>query len=91
MKRGEVWWARLPPSSPRPHPVVILSWDSSYDFRDQVTVAQVTPTIRGLDAEVYLVQRDGLRGPCVANLDAIATIPRRLLVERVPSRGGAIG
>lgn len=40
-------------------------------------------TTRGLDAEVYLDRNDGLLRPCVANLDAIATIHRDLLVERL--------
>jgi mRNA interferase MazF len=62
---------------------VLLSWDTGYDFRDQITIAPITSTIRSLDAEVYLDERDGLRHPSVANLDAIATIPRRLLVERL--------
>ena len=82
-KRGEVWWANFPTSSPRPHPVALLSWDAAFDFRAQVTVAQITTTIRGLDAEVYLDEKDGLLRPCVANLDAMATIPRALLVERL--------
>ena len=83
MKRGEIWWANFPTTTARPHPVVLLSWDAAHSFRDQITVGQITSTIRGLDAEVYLDQKDGLLRPCVANLDAIATIPRRLLVERL--------
>jgi mRNA interferase MazF len=62
---------------------VLLSWDAGYDFRDQITVAPITSTIRGLDAEVYLDERDGLRHPSAANLDAIATIRRSLLVEKL--------
>jgi mRNA interferase MazF len=84
-KRGEVWWANFPTTSPRPHPVVLLSWDAAFDFRDQITVAQVTTTVRGLDAEVHLDEKDGLLRPCVVNLDAIATISRRLLVEKLCS------
>jgi len=83
MNRGEVWWANYPVTSPRPHPVVLLSWDSGLNHRDLITIAQITTTMRGLDAEVYLDQRDGLLRPCVANLDAIATIERDLLVERL--------
>ena len=83
MKRGEVWWANYPTTAPQPHPVVLLSWDSGLNYRDLITIVQVTTTIRGLDAEVYLDQKDGLPRPCVANLDAIATIERDLLVERL--------
>lgn len=83
MTRGEVWWASYPRAAPNPHPVVLLSWDSHLAFREQVTVAQVTSTQRGLDAEVLLDKRDGLPRVCVANLDAIVTISRNLLVERI--------
>jgi mRNA interferase MazF len=67
----------------RYHPVLLLSWDSGEDFRDQVTVVPITSTVRGLDAEVALSERDGLWHECVANLDALATIPRGYLVEKV--------
>jgi mRNA interferase MazF len=83
VRRGEVWWARFPPRHPHPHPVLLLSWDSGYSFRNQITVAQITTTIRGLDAEVRLDQRDGMPQQCVANLDALATIPRELLIEEI--------
>ncbi len=83
MKRGEVWWANYPPRSRQPHPVVLLSWDTALNFRAQITVAQITTEIRGLDAEVYLDQKDGLIRPCAANLDSIVTIWRDLLVEKL--------
>ncbi len=83
MKRGEVWWANYPPRSRQPHPVVLLSWDTALNFRAQITVAQITTEIRGLDAEVYLDQKDGLIRPCAANLDSIVMIWRDLLVEKL--------
>jgi mRNA-degrading endonuclease toxin of MazEF toxin-antitoxin module len=46
-------------------------------------VAPVTTNIRGLDAEVFLDHRDGMPAGCVANLDIIATIHRKVLVERI--------
>jgi mRNA interferase MazF len=78
-----VWWAKHPSTAPRPHPVVLLSWDLAFDFRSQITVAPITSTVRGIDSEVALDEADGLAHPCVANLDAIATIPRGLLIERL--------
>lgn len=89
VKRGEVWWAQYPSASARPHPVVLLSWDTSEEFRDQITVAPVTSTIRGTDAEVRLSEADGLQHECVANLDAMATIPRGVLIERLCSLPGS--
>jgi mRNA interferase MazF len=65
------------------HRVLLLSWDSAYGIRDRVTVAPITSTIRGLDAEVTLDHRDGMDHPCVVNLDVIATVLRSHLVQRL--------
>lgn len=82
MNRGEVWWAEHPSPASR-HPVVLLSWDSGEDFRDLITVGQVTTRERGLDTEVQLGPEDGMPKTCVANLDVIVTIPRSVLAERI--------
>lgn len=63
--------------------VLLLSWDSGYRFRDRVTVAPITGTIRGLDAEVFLDHNDGFEQGCVVNLDVVATIHRSILDRRV--------
>ena len=79
MNRGEVWEMAAPPPPRRhggTHRVLLLSWDSAYGIRDRVTVAPITSTIRGLDAEVTLDHRDGMDHPCVVNLDVIATVLR---------------
>jgi hypothetical protein len=68
MKRGEVWWADLPPPTGR-RPVVLLSRDEAYAVRALVTVASVTTRIRSIPAEVPLGPEDGLPRDCVANLD----------------------
>jgi mRNA-degrading endonuclease toxin of MazEF toxin-antitoxin module len=83
VQRGEVWWADWPAGAR--HPVVLLSWDAHGDWRDQITVAGVTSVERGLDAEVILDRRDGMPRRSVANLDALATIPRSRLVARICS------
>ena len=67
--------------------VLLLSWDSAYAFRDRITVAPITSTIRGLDAEVRLDHNDGMAKACVVNLDVIATIPREDLTEKVSKLG----
>ena len=82
MKRGEVWWARLPDPVGR-RPVVLLSRDSAYRVRSAVTVAPVTRTIRNIPVEVLLDQKDGLPSRCVVNLDDVATISKSLLKERI--------
>ncbi|MHB1526210.1 MAG: type II toxin-antitoxin system PemK/MazF family toxin [Candidatus Dormibacteria bacterium] len=81
MRRAEVWWAERPPGQRRP--VLLLSWDAHGDWRDRVTVADITTRVRGLDAEVPLTEADGMPQPCVVNLDSIATVPRRILRSRI--------
>jgi mRNA interferase MazF len=41
----------------------------------KVTVASVTSTIRGVSAEVILTEEDGMKGPCVAKLHNVSTVP----------------
>lgn len=82
MRRGEVWWAELPhPIGKRP--VVLLSRDEAYAVRNAVTVAEVTTTIRSIPVEVLLGQEDGLPKKCVVNLDAIVTVRKDLLKQRI--------
>src|ERR1700722_18245606 len=88
MMRGEVWWAADGTSQGR-HPVVLLSWDSGEEFRELITVAQVTTRERGVDAEVRLGPADGLPEACVANLDVIVTIQRAHLTQRICRLSGA--
>ena len=82
MRRGEVWWAELPPPVGR-RPVLLLSRDTAYRVRTSVTVAVITRTIRNIPTEVPLDQEDGIPAKCVANLDNILTIPKSRLTERV--------
>ncbi len=82
MRRGEVWWARLPDPAGR-RPVVLVSRDEAYAVLTGVTVAEVTTTIRGIRSEVPLGRQEGLRARSVANTDNLQTIPKRLLVERI--------
>lgn len=84
MKRGEVWWARLPEPAGR-RPVVLVSRDSSYAVRASVTVLEVSRTSRGIPTEVSLGKRDGLPCRCVANADNLVTIPKVWLESRLTS------
>jgi mRNA interferase MazF len=78
VKRGEVWWAELPPPV-RSRPVVILTRDSVLHRIGAIVVALVTRTVRHLPTEVVLGRRQGLPVRCVANLDNILTLPRHRL------------
>jgi len=82
VRRGEVWWAELPPPIGR-RPVVLLSRDVAYRVRTSVTVAIVTRVARNIPVEVPLGPDDGMPRRCVVNLDDILTIPRARLAERI--------
>ena len=82
MRRGEVWWASLPPPAGR-RPVVLLSRNEAYAVRELVTVAPVTTRMRQIPTEVKLGTGEGLPRQCVANLDTVTTIPKRTLTERI--------
>jgi len=82
VRRGEVWWAELPPPIGR-RPVVLLSRDAAYRVRTSVTVGMVTRTIRAIPVEVPLGTEDGMPEECVVNLDDILTVPKGRLVERI--------
>jgi mRNA interferase MazF len=86
MRRGEVWWAKLPLPVGR-RPVVLLSRNEAYAVRNAVTVAEVTSTMRGIPVEVELGPDDGLPKKCVVNLDTIVTIRKDLLIERIATLG----
>jgi mRNA interferase MazF len=70
----DVWWVSLPEPVGR-RPVLLLSRTSAFPYLTRVLVVEVTTTIRGIPQEVSLGRREGLARPCVANLDALRTIP----------------
>jgi mRNA interferase MazF len=78
VKRGEVWWAELPPPVGS-RPIVILTRDSVLHSIGAIVVALVTRTICQLPTEVVLGRRQGLPVRCVANLDNVLTVPRHRL------------
>jgi mRNA interferase MazF len=82
VRRGEIWWAELPAPAGR-RPVVLLSRNGAYEFRDLVIVAPVTSRVRKIPTEVTLGREDGLPRDCVANLDTITTVPKAVLTRRL--------
>ncbi len=82
MRRGDVWWARLPVPVGR-RPVVLVSRDLAYVARSRVAVIEVTTRVRGIETEVCLGSRDGLPRTCCANADNVLTIDKAWLDERV--------
>jgi len=82
LKRGEVWWARLPAPA-RERPVVLLSRHAAYTVRRSVTVAPITTKVRNIPVEVPVGVDEGLPRPSVVNTDDVATIPAHSLGRRV--------
>jgi mRNA interferase MazF len=91
MKRGEIWWASLPPptgSGPGyRRPVLVVQANSFNDSRiASVIVAIITTslTIEGAPGNVRLGKTDsGLAKPSVVNVSQLFTIDRTLLTEKV--------
>ena len=81
MKQYEIRWADLPAPIGR-RPVLLLTRTPAYEYLNKVIVAELTTTIRGIPQEVRLGRREGLRQPCVANLDNVHVVLKRLLGER---------
>ena len=82
MRRGEVWWTDLaPPTGHRP--VVLISRDEAYSYRELVTIAPVSRRIRHIPAEVTLGPEDGLPQGCAVNLDSLTTIPMSELTRQI--------
>ena len=78
-RRGEIWLADLD----KRRPVVVLTRDPMGRVLRSVIVGPVTSTIRGLSTEVGLSEADGVRRPCVVNLDNLQLVSRAKLVRRV--------
>jgi mRNA interferase MazF len=82
MQRGEVWWAEFPLPAGR-RPVLLISRNDAYDIRTEITVAQITRTIRNIPVEVGLGAEDGMPEICVVNLDTITTVSKARLGRQI--------
>lgn len=82
MKQFEIWWAQLPaPVGPRP--VLLLTRDPAYQYLNKFIVAEITTTIRRIPQEVALGRAEGMKKPCVANLDNLRTVAKPWLAKRL--------
>ena len=82
MRRGQIWWARMPLPAGR-RPVLLISRDAAYAVRAACTVVEVSTAVRGLPTEVKLTRKDGMPRRCVANADNLVTIPKTWLDELI--------
>jgi mRNA interferase MazF len=73
--RGEIRWYtfRLPDKR---RPVLVLTRNEVIDRLNEIIVAPVTRTIRGLRTEVLLTEDDGMPTACALNFDHIALAQR---------------
>ena len=78
----DIRWAELPEPAGR-RPVLLLSRGSAYAYLSRVLIVEVTTTIRGIPQELDLGKKEGLSRRCVANFDALRTLPLRCLAERL--------
>jgi len=77
MTRGDVWWVQV---GRKRRPVLVLTRAEVIDVRALVTVAEITSSARGLNAEVELREHDvGLDHPSVVNCDGLHTVARSSL------------
>ena len=86
LERGEVRLYRFP-SPDKERPVLILTRRSALDYLARVTVAPITPTIRGVPSEVVLGIEDGMKQPCAVNLHNVVTVATDSLGRRVALLG----
>ena len=78
MKRGEVRWYEFAPPDKR-RPVLLLTRNSVMPHLNDVTVAPITTTIRGIASELRLGVEDGMPHECAVNFHHIQTVSRHKL------------
>ncbi|MEZ5351910.1 MAG: type II toxin-antitoxin system PemK/MazF family toxin [Bryobacteraceae bacterium] len=86
MKRGEIRWYTFHPPDKR-RPVLILTRDEVIDHLNEIIVAPVTRTIRGLSTEMILTPDDGMPVACALNFDHLALAQRKrigTLISHLP-------
>jgi len=87
LTRGEVWWAELAGDAGF-RPVVIVSDSNALQRRHNVTIAEVTRSVRSLPCEVPLSSSEGMPVDCVVNTDNLHTIPKDRLRQRITQLPG---
>ena len=78
MRRGEIRWYTFAAPDKR-RPVLLVTRDDVIEQQNEIIVAPVTRTIRGVATEVLLGIDDGMPTACTLNLDHIALAQRARL------------
>ena len=84
--RGEVRWYCFPQPD-KSRPVLILTRTPAVEFLAEITVAQITSTVRDSPSEVPLTKADGMPRDCVVNLDHVKTVPKARIGGLVTTLG----
>jgi mRNA interferase MazF len=85
VNRGEVWWIEHPEAGRRPG--CVLTREAAIPVLSSVIVAPATRTVRGIATEVRLSREDGMPDDCALSFDAITTVPKAFLTERIVALG----
>lgn len=75
VNRGEIWQFSFP-SPNRRRPVLVLTRQEIVGHLQNVTVAPITSTVRGIPSEVVVGTDHGLKRTSAVNLDNVATVPK---------------
>lgn len=73
--RGEIRWCSFDPPNKK-RPVLILTRNLGLKLLNDVTIAPLTRTIRGIPTEVIVGPEDGLQSKSVISLDHLQTISK---------------
>lgn len=76
MKRGEVRWYEFDPPDKR-RPVLLLTRDSLLPYLNDVTIAPITSTIRGVASEIKLGIEEHMPAACAINFHHVQTVPKK--------------
>ena len=77
---GEIWWAEAEDGR---RPVLVVTRTTAVPVLGAILVAPVTRTIRGIQTEIVLDQRHGVRVDCCASFDNLLRIRPAMLSERM--------
>ena len=82
MKRGEVGWYEFSQPDKR-RPVLILTRDSIIPYLNELTIAPITSTIRGIPSELVLGVEAGMPQECAVNFDHLQTVSKTKLGQLI--------
>lgn len=86
VSRGDICWVEEPNEKRRP--ALVLTREVVIPVMQQVIVAYLTTTIRGIPTEVRLDPDDGVPRECVISMDNLSTVSQSLLSKPITTLSG---